>query len=220
MTTIETDNTQKRFISIRTKLVFAFMLVGIIIVITVVSLAYFNACQALEAAAFAELELLRETRGNQLLLWFNERRNDVKALAHNPLTIEAMQEFSDSLQAMPTSAQPAHWQTIAQLYRHHPETVNAADDSAYTKIHTRFHPFFQGYLETVGYQDLYLVTPQGEIIYSVNKQADFGTNLIQGPFSHGEATGPVRRPNTSISTVFHQVLQANNPRQTVFQDFA
>jgi signal transduction histidine kinase len=219
MTTLETDNTKKRFISIRIKLVFAFISVGIIIVVTVVSLAYFNARQALEAAAFAELELLRETRGNQLLLWFNERRRDVKALSHNPLVIEAMQEFSNSLPHIPESAQAEYLQTLAQLYRNQPETVNAADDSVYTQIHARFHPFFREYLETYGYKDLYLVTPNGDIVYSVDKQADFGTNLIQGPFSHGDAAGPISRPYTNISTVFHQVLQVNDPQQTIFRDF-
>jgi len=219
MTAKETDNAKKQFISIRTKLGLAFILVGAIILVTVVGLAYFNARRSLETAAYAQLELLRETRGNQLVLWFNERRRDIKALARNPLVIEAMQDFSDSLPQNPETAQPDYMQTIIPLYRQQPETSNAGDDSAYTQTHVRFHPFFTEYLETFGYNDLYLVTPNGDIVYTVNKQADFGTNLLEGPFSHKAATGPTKRPSTNISTVFQQTIQANSPQQTIFQDF-
>ncbi|MDA3851751.1 MAG: hypothetical protein PF447_10820 [Spirochaetaceae bacterium] len=40
--------------------------------------------------------------------------------------------------------------------------------------------FYSNYIEQYGYYDLFLIHPDGDIFYSVSKEADFGTNLTNG----------------------------------------
>lgn len=61
------------------------------------------------------------------------------------------------------------------------QLLNAGDDSEYTKAHASYQKLFNGITEKLGYRDLYLINHKtGEIIYSVQKQVDFGTNVLQG----------------------------------------
>jgi methyl-accepting chemotaxis protein len=43
--------------------------------------------------------------------------------------------------------------------------------------------FFTKYAEEFGYQDLFLIHPQGKIFYSVRRKSDHGTSLVDGPYA-------------------------------------
>lgn len=43
-------------------------------------------------------------------------------------------------------------------------------------------PFFQRRHDTYGWEDMFLIDPQGNVVYSVLKESDFGTNLVSGPW--------------------------------------
>ena len=45
------------------------------------------------------------------------------------------------------------------------------------------HRFFEQFINTYGYYDLFLIDPAGEVVYSVEKEADYKTNLSNGPYS-------------------------------------
>lgn len=55
--------------------------------------------------------------------------------------------------------------------------------STYDAVHSRFHPWFQDYLNRFGYYDIFLVEPErGAIVYSVFKESDYATSLWTGPY--------------------------------------
>jgi class 3 adenylate cyclase len=58
----------------------------------------------------------------------------------------------------------------------------AKDNSKYSQDHDRFHPFFLGFIEKFGYYDLFLIDPQGNIVYTVFKETDYTTNLTTGVY--------------------------------------
>ncbi|NLR93103.1 MULTISPECIES: GAF domain-containing protein [Flammeovirga] len=64
------------------------------------------------------------------------------------------------------------------------DLLNRANDkTAYSDIHERYHASFRRYLLADGFSDLILVNAQsGDVIYSVAKNTDFGTNLMDGVF--------------------------------------
>ena len=43
--------------------------------------------------------------------------------------------------------------------------------------------FFTQYIEEYGYYDFFLIHPEGHIFYSSAKEADFNTNILNGPYS-------------------------------------
>lgn len=73
--------------------------------------------------------------------------------------------------------------------------TSAEDSSRYTKVHSHYHPYFLEYLSRFGYYDIFLVDiNNGNIVYTVYKEVDFGTSLEDGPFS-----------KTNIAEVYHNV---------------
>ncbi|TND08460.1 MAG: methyl-accepting chemotaxis protein [Bacteroidetes bacterium] len=58
----------------------------------------------------------------------------------------------------------------------------ASDKSEYTRTHNRYHKAFRDYLETFGYYDIFLVDDStGNIVYTVFKEVDYATSLLDGP---------------------------------------
>jgi len=49
--------------------------------------------------------------------------------------------------------------------------------SSYNRPHANHHPFFRSFARVRGYADIYIVSKNGDVIYSVNKRADFARNL-------------------------------------------
>lgn len=57
------------------------------------------------------------------------------------------------------------------------------DNSTYSTFHKRYHPFIASYREKFGYYDMFLIDDKtGSVVYSVFKEVDFATSLLDGPF--------------------------------------
>lgn len=85
--------------------------------------------------------------------------------------------------------------------------TSLSDSSDYAQHHQQFHPIFQEYLHQFEYYDIFIVDRQsGHIVYSVFKELDFSTSLINGPFSQ-----------SGIGKVFKKSLAS--PGKIVIQDF-
>jgi methyl-accepting chemotaxis protein len=87
------------------------------------------------------------------------------------------------------------------------DTVN--DDSAYDATHQRIQPQFRGVVQQHQYADLYLISPTGEVLYSVGKHADFGTNLSSGPLA-----------KSGLAQAFSAALAQKSAANVAFVDFA
>ena len=44
------------------------------------------------------------------------------------------------------------------------------------------HDYFSSFISTYGYYDLFLISPQGDVFYTVTKESDYQTNLISGVY--------------------------------------
>lgn len=66
--------------------------------------------------------------------------------------------------------------------------------------------FYSDYIEKYGYYDLFLINPDGYIFYTVAKEADYQTNLIDGPYA-----------DSGLGKVFRAAL---NSTDITFEDFA
>lgn len=61
----------------------------------------------------------------------------------------------------------------------------ANDGSAYSLAHDLYHPHFKLYLELYEYYDIFLVDiNSGKVVYSVFKELDYATSLVDGPYSN------------------------------------
>jgi len=65
----------------------------------------------------------------------------------------------------------------------------------YFSVHDKYHKFFSDFKKSFEYYDIFLVDNEtGHIIYTVAKELDYATNLIDGPYMY-----------TNIAAIFHEL---------------
>ena len=85
----------------------------------------------------------------------------------------------------------------------------APDSSAYSKAHAKYHPWFRELLLTKGLYDIFLIDDDGNVVYSVYKEADFATDLVNGDWK-----------NSDLARVWRMVKDNFKMDYVAFTDFA
>lgn len=85
----------------------------------------------------------------------------------------------------------------------------APDESEYSEVHKKYHHNFKGLLKNSDFHDVFLVDIQsGEIVYSVYKEIDFATSLLDGPLS-----------DSHLAKAFNEAKKLSKENSSVFIDF-
>lgn len=83
--------------------------------------------------------------------------------------------------------------------------------TAYDDTHKKFHPFIREYLDRFGLYDVFLVDSKtGNVIYTVFKELDFGTNLISGPYAGTNLGEAFRKANSASKSDGVQLVDFAN----------
>ncbi len=88
-------------------------------------------------------------------------------------------------------------------------TTASAEEIATPKIAGRTDDFFTQYKNTYGYYDLFLIDKSGDIFYTVEHEADYQTNLINGEYA-----------STNLGKLFDEVLKTKKFGLTDFEPYA
>ena len=171
-------------------------------------IAYNSASKSLRKQAESNLVAVREIKSNQIKDSFGNRINDLRTLSVNPTVVQAMEELSNAYKVLgEKNARDLY------IFRNpHPtgkklELVEAGDDSEYTRVHGKYHPIFKDYLERYGYYDIFLIDNEtGDLVYSVYKEDDYGTNLINGKYAEENIADAFRDANASGDPNFVQMV--------------
>jgi len=83
------------------------------------------------------------------------------------------------------------------------------DTSTYSTFHEQYHPQLREFVKTFDLADLKFVNHDGLVVYSVNKELDFGTSLINGPFS-----------NTTLAATVREALKSRESTASMLVDFS
>lgn len=87
--------------------------------------------------------------------------------------------------------------------------MRGAEESNYHDSHAKYHPKFRNYLNKFGYYDIFLIEPhQGNIVYSVFKEVDFGTSVLSGPYK-----------DSGLAKAFNAALKIDVTSQVKLVDF-
>jgi methyl-accepting chemotaxis protein len=60
--------------------------------------------------------------------------------------------------------------------------ISPEQRGAYADAHRLFHPIYRSHLQRQEYYDIFLVGMDGRLVYSVYKELDYATNLMEGDF--------------------------------------
>jgi len=89
------------------------------------------------------------------------------------------------------------------------QLLDSAGDTRYDQLHREVHPVLANFIERFGYYDLFLIEPKnGDVVYSVFKELDYATSLVNGHCR-----------DTNLAKVFRQACGLTNPDDFCLVDF-
>lgn len=123
-------------------------------------------------------------RQKALESYFGAIKEDTLLIAANDMARDALQSFSAGYRELGSRAE----QRLQQVYideNPHPtgkkdELQSANDGSLYSRHHARLHPWFNRLQRERGYYDVFVFDLAGNLVYTVFKERDFATNLMNG----------------------------------------
>jgi len=213
---------------LKTKLIVAFLLVGIVpfAIVSVVSLN--QTIKALDAAAFKQLEGTRAVKQTQINQFFHDRKSDANTLVDT--TTAMMEESFRKLKAVRTIKQtqiqsyfdeklggslhglkssPLTAQAISEFMQAYKVDGNTAEGRSWKGPEAKYHKWLEGAMDENGFVDLYLISMSGDVVYSVTRQADLGTNLVKGKYK-----------NSGLARAFVNARDAESTDDIGFADFS
>ncbi|WP_052956926.1 adenylate/guanylate cyclase domain-containing protein [Mycolicibacter heraklionensis] len=165
-----------------------------------------TAATALQAfsAGFDELAHAPVTPEQQRTITAYYRDNFTKALT------ERTGEQADVAAFLPTSNAQRYLQAhyTAGFAGDAKKLDDAGDGSAWSAANAQFNDVFAQIVQLNGYQDALLLDTRGNVVYSVNKGVDLGTNLLTGPYRE-----------SGLRDAFRKALAANAVNFVWITDF-
>ncbi|NIZ61153.1 methyl-accepting chemotaxis protein [Sedimentitalea sp. CY04] len=130
--------------------------------------------------------LLSERR-HALKDWLGRVETETRAIAASKSIRTALGEFDQAWQQLGDT--PGEHLRNAYIFDNpnplgsKDELVKATDQSLWSDLHQEYHLGFQTFQRELEYYDLFLLNPQGDLVYSVFKEDDFATNFQSGQYS-------------------------------------
>ena len=155
-----------------------------------------NSSNALNEEADARLSALVDSRVVQLGDYLRSIKQDLTSVAANPFTFEALAAFQRGWVALGAD-QTSVLQDLYIDSNPHPtgqkEELDAANDgSFYSQAHARYHPWFRTFLRQRGYYDIFLFDQSANLVYTVFKELDYATNIVNGEWRDTDLGGAFR----------------------------
>jgi methyl-accepting chemotaxis protein len=159
------------------------------------------------------LELLNELRRGALDQYLSTAEAELNFWGTNLDILAAQEKFNQLWQQQ--ADQPAALASLRQFYvqdnpfpeGEYRKLDDAGDGSEYSRVHSALHPMSKLFVTVRGYYDVFLIGVDGDVFYSVEKEADFATNLNSGEWS-----------NTALARVFQRAVSDSEPQAVFVSD--
>ncbi|MDH4321331.1 MAG: diguanylate cyclase [Desulfobulbaceae bacterium] len=136
-----------------------FLLVALLPLATLTIIILNNTRKALIVEITAHLNDLLHEKTERIELYVDEQRRGLFALASVPSVTRAAEQLY-----------------CGQRNQELPEHSSVSTIDAEAEVYLRKT------MQQAGYHDIFLIAPDGDIVYSVTKEDDLGTNLYHGPY--------------------------------------
>lgn len=156
-----------KFKKLATKMSLLFIGLSVIPLIMLSVGNYISTTNALEYELKNQLTAVRDIKKKQIETYFTERHDDIDILAKRKSVQQAFGDLSEAFEQ------------------------NGLDGEAYEAALALHHEELSYFSNTYGYYDLFVINPQGDIVYTVAKESDLGGNVVSGDLK-----------GTNLSTAF------------------
>ena len=168
-------------IRMKPKLLFLFIMTGIVPLGIVALIGSYSASNALLDLAFEQLGSIQTIKRDKLQSTLTERINGLKLMAGLRQTQQAVEDLNLLGEANPDRAYP----------------IGSGD---YQRIHNRYDSQLKSYIAVNGFEDLYLIDrTSGNVMYAATQGEELGTSLATGRFRH-----------TALARLWERVLRSGD----------
>jgi len=162
--------------------------------------------------AIERIQLVANGQKEKILAWETRMAQTMVGISKDPTVIDALKRFGSTFYLM-TDQPTQTWQTAYIDENPHPpnqrfKMLKHADVVPYNFQHENLHPYFLEIADQNGFSDVYLISKDGDILYSAQKNRDFAENVEGG-----------RLNDTGIGRLFAKVVDDENMK-IGFVDFS
>jgi len=144
------------------------------------------ASEAITDEVGTKLEGILDGRHEALTSYLSSVEKDLLISANSQTTREAVVEFSQAYAMFGAQAQSRLQHDYITNNPHSDgkkdTLLRAEHDHDYHRVHQIYHPYFRKVKDLKGLYDIFIFDTKGNLVYSVFKETDFATNLIDGPW--------------------------------------
>jgi methyl-accepting chemotaxis protein len=123
--------------------------------------------KVLRQEAYDQLRSVLTIKKGQVEAYFADRLGDVRALSSNPLVLSGLEAFANA------KGKVGNWE--------------------WRQLEKRHAGWFVDYVEQYGFIDLFLVSRNGRVLYTVEKESDLGQDLKRGELKNSPAGKAFRK---------------------------
>jgi methyl-accepting chemotaxis protein len=200
-----------RLSSIAVRLPALIVMLCISVTSVIAYLGYTKSQAAVEAAALEKLDLAMHSRKVAILNLLGATASDLRFFRESALVRASFKRFTAEWDALGADAasllQRAYIEDNPNPDGQKDAMIKAEDGSGYSAAHGEFHPFFRNMKNIRGYYDVFLFDTTGRLMYSVYKERDFATNVLDGPWAQ-----------TGLGRVYRAAMDSDGT-DAVFEDF-
>jgi two-component system NtrC family sensor kinase len=163
-------------IKIRSLLLITLLCISLIPLFLISFLFYKTAKKTIQKEVFQNLNSVAIRQSIEIENFIHNREATVTTLTKDPTIINAIIDFT-------------------KLFNN-----NKMNSNEYDKIEKELFPFFSDYQVTIGFQNIFLASAKGDVIYTLKSGKELGTNLFTGPFKNSDLKKVFDRSTTLLET--------------------
>jgi len=148
-----------KFKKINHKLLFSFLSLSLIPLITFAFISINNVRDAMEEQTFSKLNAVNAIKKIQINDYLSSLKNSLQVLDDDPYIYDAMEDFSQAI------------------------TLTGLDGDEWREAEKKYATHFKKINDINAWYDLFLINVQGDIIFTVAKESDLGVNIPQSALS-------------------------------------
>lgn len=187
------------------------VLVAVTIVVMVVANSFLTQ-RIIARAADGKLESVATLKSKRVESLLKNIDRDLRLRASDPATRTALIALADGFQSLENATE-----VLQRVYiedNEHPLgekdlLVSADTGSSYGFIHAIYHPALDNLQNEMDYYDVFLFDTEGNLVYSVFKENDYATNMLDGEWK-----------DSGLADSFRGAMAADATDSAYFVDFA
>ncbi len=177
-----------------------------------VAVTHFLARDILEDEAFNKIKAVQQARTTELSIHLRAIETEITLLAESDMVVDGLHAFEAAWADMEgdrrTELQKRYIRDNPFPDGKRDSLIAGTTGDAYDQAHARHHPWFRKLREARGYYDVFLIDHDGNVIYTVEKERDFGSNLYGG-----------RVAETGLGETIRAIHREFQPGAVAFTDF-